>query len=219
MAYSDDGEGLHRHVDPADGRSYLYAMSFLNAGPRWFACFDQPDLKSTYELKVHAPLDWTVLGNGPSTQTGPGRWQIVPTAPLSTYFVTLVAGPYASVYDRAPSTGSTSRSACTSGLTRRVPGGRGGRPVRGHQGVLRLLPPGLRGALPVRGVPPGLRPRLQRRRDGEPRAASRCATQFIYRVAGHRAPSGPPGPAWSPTRWPTCGSATWSPCAGGTTCG
>ncbi len=100
MAYSDDGEGLHRHVDPVDGRSYLYAMSFLNAGPRWFACFDQPDLKSAYELRVHAPQDWTVLGNGPSTRTGPGRWRIIPAAPLSTYFVTLVAGPYASKFDR-----------------------------------------------------------------------------------------------------------------------
>ncbi|HAL26483.1 MAG TPA: aminopeptidase N, partial [Chloroflexi bacterium] len=37
MAYSRDGEGLHRHVDPADGRVYLYAMSFLDAAPRWFA--------------------------------------------------------------------------------------------------------------------------------------------------------------------------------------
>ncbi|MEK8109647.1 M1 family aminopeptidase [Micromonospora sp. M12] len=27
------------------------------------------------------------------------------------------------------------------------------------------------------------------------------------------------GPPPSRTRWPTCGSATWSPCAGGTTCG
>src|SRR4051812_45615403 len=26
MRYSGDGEGLHRHVDPADGRTYLYAM-------------------------------------------------------------------------------------------------------------------------------------------------------------------------------------------------
>ncbi|HYU67673.1 MAG TPA: hypothetical protein VEK09_13025, partial [Jatrophihabitantaceae bacterium] len=42
MAYSNDGEGLHRHVDPADGFVYLYAMSFLDAAPRWFACFDQP---------------------------------------------------------------------------------------------------------------------------------------------------------------------------------
>ena len=98
MAYSSDGEGLHRHTDPADQKSYLYAMSFLAAAPRWFGCFDQPDLKSTYTLDVTAPVDWTVLGNGPSTQVQPGHWQIRPTAPLSTYFVTLVAGPYASSY-------------------------------------------------------------------------------------------------------------------------
>ncbi|HEX8768419.1 MAG TPA: hypothetical protein VF714_08620, partial [Jatrophihabitans sp.] len=31
MAYSTDGEGIHRHIDPADGLTYLYAMSFLDA--------------------------------------------------------------------------------------------------------------------------------------------------------------------------------------------
>ena len=98
MAYSIDGEGLHRHVDPADGHPYLYAMSFLDAGPRWFACFDQPDLKATYRFEVAAPADWTVLGNGPSVSTEPGRWTISPLRPLSTYFVTLVAGPFASVH-------------------------------------------------------------------------------------------------------------------------
>jgi aminopeptidase N len=99
MSYSSDGEGLHRHVDPADQRTYLYAMSFLDAAPRWFACFDQPDLKSVYELRVQAPADWTVLGNGPSESVGPGRWRIRSLRPLSTYYVTLVAGPYASVLD------------------------------------------------------------------------------------------------------------------------
>ncbi|WP_375423297.1 aminopeptidase N [uncultured Friedmanniella sp.] len=97
MAYSSDGEGLHRHVDPADGQTYLYAMSFLDAGPRWFACFDQPDLKARYRFEVAAPPEWTVLGNGPSTVTSPGRWTVVAPQPLATYFVTLVAGPYASV--------------------------------------------------------------------------------------------------------------------------
>ena len=46
MAYAHDGEGLSRTVDREDGRTYLYAMSFLDAAPRWFACFDQPDLKA-----------------------------------------------------------------------------------------------------------------------------------------------------------------------------
>jgi aminopeptidase N len=99
MAYSTDGEGLHRHVDPADQRVYLYAMSFLDAAPRWFACFDQPDLKAPYELRVSAPAHWTVLGNGPSVATTPGHWRIRVDQPMSTYFVTLVAGPYTSVRD------------------------------------------------------------------------------------------------------------------------
>jgi len=99
MAYSSDGEGLHRHVDPADGETYLYAMSFLDAGPRWFASFDQPDLKAPYVFEVAAPPSWAILGNGPSEPLAPGRWRIIPTAPLASYFVTLVAGPYASVHD------------------------------------------------------------------------------------------------------------------------
>ncbi|CAN5608846.1 aminopeptidase N [soil metagenome] len=97
MSYSSDGEGLHRHVDPADGRTYLYAMSFLDAGPRWFASFDQPDLKATYDLEVRCDPDWIVLGNGAATRTAPGEWTLATTRPLSTYFVTLVAGPYSSV--------------------------------------------------------------------------------------------------------------------------
>ncbi len=97
MSYSSDGEGLHRHVDPEDGQTYLYAMSFLDAAPRWFACFDQPDLKAAYTFDITAPPDWTLIGNGPAASTGPGRWRISPPKPLSTYFVTLVAGPYASV--------------------------------------------------------------------------------------------------------------------------
>ncbi|HST48784.1 aminopeptidase N [Jatrophihabitans sp.] len=97
MAYSSDGEGIHRHVDPADGRTYLYAMSFLDAAPRWFACFDQPDLKAGYDIDVQCPPDWTVIGNSPASRTAPGHWQLSTTQPLATYFVTLVAGPYASV--------------------------------------------------------------------------------------------------------------------------
>ncbi|MEV6891853.1 aminopeptidase N [Kribbella sp. NPDC051137] len=99
MAYSHDGEGLHRAVDAADGLAYTYAMSFLDAGPRIFACFDQPDLKAPYRLKVTAPEEWIVLGNGAATQVSPGRWELAETKPLSTYFVTVVAGPYHQVTD------------------------------------------------------------------------------------------------------------------------
>ncbi len=97
MAYSHDGEGLHRAVDPEDKQAYVYAMTFLPAAPRIFACFDQPDLKALYRVSVVAPTDWIVLGNGAAQQTEPGRWTLAETKPLATYFATLVAGPYHSV--------------------------------------------------------------------------------------------------------------------------
>ena len=97
FAYSHDGEGLHRAVDPEDKQAYVYAMTFLPGAPRIFACFDQPDLKAVYRLTVIAPDDWTVVGNGAAEQTAPGRWTLAETLPLSTYFATLVAGPYHSI--------------------------------------------------------------------------------------------------------------------------
>lgn len=95
MRYRHDGEGLHRATDPADGRQYVYGMSFLDAGPSIFACFDQPDLKAPYDVRVRAPEDWLVAGNGAAERTAPGQWTLHTTPPLSTYFVTICAGPYA----------------------------------------------------------------------------------------------------------------------------
>ncbi len=99
MAFRNDGEGLHRSVDPADGRHYVYGMSFMDAAPSIFACFDQPDLKAPYRFHVLAPADWVVIGNAPGKQVEPGTWELEQTQPLSTYFVTLVAGPYHLVRD------------------------------------------------------------------------------------------------------------------------
>src|SRR5260370_6604053 len=65
-AYSRSGEGLHRFTDPADGRVYLYSDLETFDAHRVYACFDQPDMKGTYELAVTAPADW--LGG---SHTGP----------------------------------------------------------------------------------------------------------------------------------------------------
>lgn len=94
MPFRNDGEGLHRSVDPADGRHYVYGMNFMDAAPTVYACFDQPDLKAPYVFHVRAPEDWVVIGNAPATNTEPGVWELERTHPLSTYFVTIVAGPY-----------------------------------------------------------------------------------------------------------------------------
>ncbi|KRF17246.1 aminopeptidase N [Nocardioides sp. Soil797] len=103
MPFRNDGEGLHRSIDPADGRHYVYGMSFMDAAPSIFACFDQPDLKAPYTLHVTAPSDWSVIGNAPGSkvETSPtsALWEFERSQPLSTYFVTLVAGPYHVIHD------------------------------------------------------------------------------------------------------------------------
>ena len=98
MAYSHDGQGLHRSTDPADGEDYVYGHLFLDAAPTVFACFDQPDLKAPYTVAVTAPAEWTVLGNGAATRRSPrAAPSSATTLPLATYFVTVCAGPWASV--------------------------------------------------------------------------------------------------------------------------
>ncbi|MFI5938578.1 aminopeptidase N [Actinoplanes sp. NPDC051494] len=95
MRYSRSGEGLHRFVDPADQRVYLYAQMFLDGARRIFPCFDQPDLKAPFTLTVTAPADWIVAANGElDGEPEGGVWKFRPTKPLSTYFASLVAGPY-----------------------------------------------------------------------------------------------------------------------------
>jgi aminopeptidase N len=98
-AYSRTGEGLHRFADPADGRVYLYSDLQTFDANRVFPCFDQPDLKATYEFTVLAPADWRVLSNEAPDVTGEPagshrRWHFPPTPVLSTYITAIAAGPY-----------------------------------------------------------------------------------------------------------------------------
>ena len=52
--YSNTGEGLHRFVDPVDDEVYLYSQFETADAKRMFACFDQPDLKATFDVSVTA---------------------------------------------------------------------------------------------------------------------------------------------------------------------
>jgi aminopeptidase N len=97
--YSNTGEGLHRFVDPVDDEVYLYSQFETADAKRMFACFDQPDLKATFEVAVTAPSHWEVISNGAMTQTEEAgsakRHTFVVTPNMSTYLVALIAGPYA----------------------------------------------------------------------------------------------------------------------------
>jgi aminopeptidase N len=99
MRYSIDGEGLHRYTDPADGNVYLYQHLFINNGGRVLPCFDQPDLKASWQVGVDAPADWTVATNGILVSRDGGRWEFAPTKRISTYLASLIAGRYHVVTD------------------------------------------------------------------------------------------------------------------------
>lgn len=97
MRYSRTGEGMHRFTDPTDGETYVYTQLFMEDVQRVFAAFDQPDLKSVFELTVTAPEGWTVLGNAVAEHRGDGHWALAATPLISTYLVAVAAGPWHSV--------------------------------------------------------------------------------------------------------------------------
>ncbi|WP_096289353.1 aminopeptidase N [Mycobacterium ahvazicum] len=92
--YSNTGEGLHRFVDPVDDETYLYSQFETADAKRMFACFDQPDLKATFDLRVTAPAHWKVISNGATTSVEDGVHSFAVTPRMSTYLVALIAGPY-----------------------------------------------------------------------------------------------------------------------------
>ncbi len=98
--YSHNGNGLHRFEDPVDHEAYLYSDFEPYNARRMFPCFDQPDLKSTYELTVETPENWQVIANTEerevATVDGHKSWQFPPSPLFSTYVFALHAGPYAS---------------------------------------------------------------------------------------------------------------------------
>ena len=67
-----------------------------------FPSFDQPDLKATFEMSTTSPAEWQILTGSRAVSSeeesdGRVRRLFEETVPISTYLVSLVAGPYQSV--------------------------------------------------------------------------------------------------------------------------
>ena len=98
--YSGDGTGLHRAVDPADGKVYMYTKFEPAYARRVYANFEQPDLKASFTFHVTAPAHWTVLSNQPAPEPVPAEgagssvWHFPPTPLISTYLSAVAAGEY-----------------------------------------------------------------------------------------------------------------------------
>ena len=186
-AYSRHGEGLHRFTDPADGGVYLYSDLETFDAHEVYACFDQPDLKATFELAVRAPADWQVVSNMAADTTA-SAWVLALSADA--------AG--ADLHHRGrgrpvPRGAQRARRHPARHLLPRIAGRLPGcrRDLRGDQAGSRLLPAGVRQAVPVRQVRPALRARIQGRRDGERRRRD-VRGELHLPVPGHRLrPRGP----------------------------
>jgi aminopeptidase N len=96
--FDQDGTGLHRFVDPEDGRTYLYTYLWPYYSNRLFPNFDQPNLKATYELTVRAAADWQVVSSTTEdaieTDGDTKVWHFPQSEKFSSYIFSLHAGPY-----------------------------------------------------------------------------------------------------------------------------
>ena len=101
--YSKTGEGLQKSVDPADNETYLYSQGETAHIRKMYPCFDQPNLKATFNLSVLAPSHWEVVSNNPVAEVRPDGdskfWQFTTTPRISTYITAMIAGPYHHVHD------------------------------------------------------------------------------------------------------------------------
>ncbi len=97
--YSRAGIGLHRTID-TDGRMYMYTNSEPFDAHRWFPCFDQPDIKGRFSLRLTAPKSWVALSNFPaiSSRSSSGMMTTIfeETIPISTYLMAWCTGPFVS---------------------------------------------------------------------------------------------------------------------------
>ncbi len=98
--YSKDGAGFHRFKDPEDQKVYTYTNLEPYKANRVFPCFDQPDLKATYTMKVKAPNNWSVITSVRESQVSKEKgfktWSFPKSQKFSTYIWSLHAGEYAS---------------------------------------------------------------------------------------------------------------------------
>ena len=94
--YDLTGDGFHRFIDPEDDTEYVYSNFQPFDAHRLFPCFDQPDIKATYQVTVDAPADWAVVSASRATverlADGRRRHRFERTPRFSTYLLPLVAG-------------------------------------------------------------------------------------------------------------------------------
>jgi len=93
-AYSNEGRGLGRFTDPADGASYVMALGYPDCGPELFCCFDQPDLTATFRFSVRVPDGWECAANGQLARREADVLTFEPVSGMRPYDFMFCAGPF-----------------------------------------------------------------------------------------------------------------------------
>ena len=96
MPYVTDGDGMTVVIDPADNERYVSGFTAMDIAQRVIACFDQPDIKTSFTVSVTAPSHWTVLANGLFDRREGDTWFFHPTPRFSTYIFFVCGGPFVS---------------------------------------------------------------------------------------------------------------------------
>ena len=90
VAFTPDDASLNRHKD------YLYTLLVPERARTVFPCFDQPDLKARFNLKLDMPSDWVAVSNAhaDSEEIVGGRKHMVfaESGLISTYLFEITAG-------------------------------------------------------------------------------------------------------------------------------
>ena len=98
IAFAPDDQSLNRRDE------FLYTLLVPDRARTLFPCFDQPDLKSEFSLKLEVPAAWQAVSNGAifhidtTSEQGRKTLSFKGTEPLSTYLFSFVAGKL----DRVP---------------------------------------------------------------------------------------------------------------------
>ena len=95
------GKAITRYEDKDDGSEYIYTLFVPMDASMAFPCFDQPDLKGRFTLRLEMPRNWTAISNaravGAGRFNGPRR-DFAETEPISTYLFAFAAGPFRKVH-------------------------------------------------------------------------------------------------------------------------
>ena len=116
--------------------------AWRRTGCRLPGCGPSTNCGSRPTCRTHGPERACTASPTTAGATGPGRWELAATPPISTYLFTLVAGPRG--LSRHPV--RPARQA----VAGRAPAPGRRRDLRGHPGLFRPVPGDLRRALPVR---------------------------------------------------------------------